>query len=521
MSSLTRSLESSEKDLIAAIITKVFEEMDVNRDGKIGLHEWRHCRLLDACSPGPSVAAAIAQRLGQLENDALLRRLVRDWDVADRRAAGLILREAVPDLGLDDALGNELLKAMDSIGADDLTYAEFCAHCLGLDFTLVELFLYDLSAYFPSQLPSTWGRHDANEGIWHTGVVAFSTEYYYLGSICRDLPGQTLFGPPTKRLRLGVTLQSEGQLAELIKALDSCFQPELYDCVEHNGIHFSDEVVRFLIGRPIPNTVRLLSERISKTPIADVLRPSLHKLLGRQEVASAIGSSELSHQGASGSLRFVARSGDVVLVEVPECSAPIVAHVSNDHGNGTCDLCWFDGDGHHHMSTCMRSLDLRPYMIPARLKKSIYEVALHALDVVNASTLPLIMESSCQLRADRGSLDTCPRGHPLGAMELSSCQSCSRHRVCHQCGEAIPHKDLRVACRACEYDLCRHCWRQRRRFITRQSPACSDPAHSTLGYLQCPLGHNLERLAGQVHGQRACSNCDLEFECLRVQRLTS
>jgi hypothetical protein len=46
-----------------------------------------------------------------------------------------------------------------------------------------------MAAQFSRQLI---GKHI--EGVWHTGIVVFSKEYYFGGGISYDDPGRTPFG---------------------------------------------------------------------------------------------------------------------------------------------------------------------------------------------------------------------------------------------------------------------------------------------------------------------------------------
>ncbi|RZC79339.1 hypothetical protein C5167_003563 [Papaver somniferum] len=68
----------------------------------------------------------------------------------------------------------------------------------------VTLNVYDLSQGLARQLSTTFlGR--AIEGIWHTGIVVFGSEYYFGGGIQHSPVGTTPYGKPIKELDLGVT----------------------------------------------------------------------------------------------------------------------------------------------------------------------------------------------------------------------------------------------------------------------------------------------------------------------------
>ncbi|EME30583.1 uncharacterized protein Gasu_20450 [Galdieria sulphuraria] len=55
---------------------------------------------------------------------------------------------------------------------------------------LVSLHVYDLSQGLARQW-STWILGTQLEGIWHTGIVVYSKEFFYGGGICVERPGQT------------------------------------------------------------------------------------------------------------------------------------------------------------------------------------------------------------------------------------------------------------------------------------------------------------------------------------------
>merc|ERR1711920_1218897 len=63
-----------------------------------------------------------------------------------------------------------------------------------------------------------------------------------------------------------------------------------------------------------------------------------------------------------------------------------------------------------------------------------------------------------------------------------------------------------MCCNACKYAICEVCW-ERRRASLQDTPARPCAVFSVPD-LNCPAGHLMERLVGQVvHGDRSCRNC--------------
>lgn len=63
----------------------------------------------------------------------------------------------------------------------------------------VTLYVYDLSMGLANMYSRLFvGQHF--EGIWHTGIVVFGTEYFYGGGVCAMPPGTTPYGTPVKKI---------------------------------------------------------------------------------------------------------------------------------------------------------------------------------------------------------------------------------------------------------------------------------------------------------------------------------
>ncbi|CAK0910412.1 unnamed protein product [Prorocentrum cordatum] len=317
----------------------------------------------------------------------------------------------------------QMLRRMDAEGAEDLTYAEFCAHRLELQFARVELYLYDLSRSMAHVLsPVLLGRHE--NGVWHSSVVVHGTEFYYYGTLRLADPGTTEFGEPTEVVDLGVTLRSSAEVDEMLDKLDAEFQPEKYDVFRHNCNDLSDKLVLYLLGRHIPDSVRLLTERLAKSSLVRVLAPLLNRVLGARHESNAkaslthapslvdalqaaeaeapalisesqqlgagdlaLGPQLLRHpssealakelevyriyeagesEGEDGALQ------ELVYSEVPGLARRVVAQVTKQNtARGTSDLKWFNKGGCFHIAASIRTRDLAPYRAACALESAV------------------------------------------------------------------------------------------------------------------------------------------------------
>ncbi|KAF7457671.1 UBA/TS-N domain-containing protein [Cryptosporidium felis] len=152
----------------------------------------------------------------------------------------------------------------------------------------VELHIYDLSNGMASQLsPMLLGR--TIEAIYHTGVLVFGFEYFYGGGIVCVRPEEIvrLYGmSPIRTLTLGVTKKSQTELNGHLEAISREFNSENYDLLNHNCNHFSDNVVRFLLGEGIPAYILNLPNEVMRTPFGSMILPMLQKAQKSQAVRS-------------------------------------------------------------------------------------------------------------------------------------------------------------------------------------------------------------------------------------------
>ncbi|CAH0579552.1 unnamed protein product [Chrysodeixis includens] len=147
----------------------------------------------------------------------------------------------------------------------------------------VELYIYDLTKGLASLLsPAILGRQI--EGVWHTAVVVYQTEYFFgAGGITNCTPGSTQLGAPYRVERLGETFVPYQMFLEYIHALGTTtYTPSSYNLLEHNCNHFSEEVAQFLCGAHIPKHIVAQPEELLPSAHS-ALQGLLDSMLPRQQ----------------------------------------------------------------------------------------------------------------------------------------------------------------------------------------------------------------------------------------------
>ncbi|CAI5929143.1 unnamed protein product [Closterium sp. NIES-65] len=141
----------------------------------------------------------------------------------------------------------------------------------------VVLHVYDLSRGLARQLSQTL-LGTAIDAVYHTGVVAYGTEYWFGAGIQRGVPGRTDFGPPMEAIRLGCTEIPRDLFEQFLADVSVNYSPHRYSLLSHNCNHFSDEVAHFLLGRGIPSRILDLPRHVLSSPQGALLAPLLQQL---------------------------------------------------------------------------------------------------------------------------------------------------------------------------------------------------------------------------------------------------
>jgi len=135
----------------------------------------------------------------------------------------------------------------------------------------VTLYLYDLSR----GLAKIYSRQIAGQqfdGIWHTSIVVYGTEYYYASGIQTSVPGQTHHGQPMKTFDMGETFIPKDLFIEFLHEISNRYSEKTYDLFENNCNNFSNEVCQFLTGKNIPEFIINLPKEALNTPLGPLVR---------------------------------------------------------------------------------------------------------------------------------------------------------------------------------------------------------------------------------------------------------
>lgn len=135
----------------------------------------------------------------------------------------------------------------------------------------VEVWAYDISnGAAESMLRGILGVEV--EGIWHTSVVVFSTEYYFFSGIKRAVPGTTHFGAPKKKISFGVTNIGKQELDLFLEKNKDLYTDKTYDLFQNNCNHFTNALLMYLVGEEVPAYIMELSNALKDTPLGEMIK---------------------------------------------------------------------------------------------------------------------------------------------------------------------------------------------------------------------------------------------------------
>lgn len=142
----------------------------------------------------------------------------------------------------------------------------------------VTLQIYDISQGMAKVLsPMFIGKQI--DGIWHTSLVVFGKEYYFGGGICCDVPLTTPFGMPVQRISMGFTRKTQEDLMKFFSCVSHRFTVDSYHIVDHNCNNFTDEALRFLLDKKIPEHISGLPKELLNTPIGQQFAPMIDSMM--------------------------------------------------------------------------------------------------------------------------------------------------------------------------------------------------------------------------------------------------
>ena len=103
-------------------------------------------------------------------------------------------------------------------------------------------------------------------------------EYYFGCGICVKPAGQAVPMAACDVLDFGTTTKTEAELLTFLCSATPRFTAATYDVLDHNCNHFSDELARFLTGRPVPEHILNMANEALSTPRGQALRGMLEGL---------------------------------------------------------------------------------------------------------------------------------------------------------------------------------------------------------------------------------------------------
>lgn len=141
----------------------------------------------------------------------------------------------------------------------------------------VQLAVYDLSRGMATTMSQAiLGQRI--DGIWHTGIVVYSCEYYFGGGIQVSPTGYFARSnqlQPVQMLDMGTTTKSKADLEQYLQSINNLFTQQTYDLINNNCNNFADNICRFLTSRGIPEHIVDLPRIVFSTPGGAMLRPMI------------------------------------------------------------------------------------------------------------------------------------------------------------------------------------------------------------------------------------------------------
>lgn len=462
-----REIDHNLQLVIEEMVRRRFGEMSLrfHVDG-IGEEEWIHHMMLRNSSPSYLATKMLNEQLQAMpaHQPSFLEQIQIAFCAFDTRGEGYVPRKhwrravqvargvyATDDVNVED---------FDTNGDGTMNYFEFVACVVGCRPVEVDLAMYDLSGGAASWIPSAVLDGHKFAGVWHTGVRVFGKEYWYGGYIYEQADfSRVPFGAPTRVLRLGKTLVSEGKFQEFLGSeMTGIFRPQNYDVLQNNCNFFSNEVVQFLLnGKQIPEEVLVQPSLVHRSTLAPLVVPLMNGRLGG-DVANRMSHriDDLTHEW-----RRRVRVGDVVLCRQRFVDSPFVALITGlevIHCQRFADIIVFRGekeddpDGPQDDNTW----NMEPHtlagvpdtqLFPCLEETQAGATILRVWRTVNRRAGTVMRRPSAILP-----LPCCQEGHGL---ELSPPGWFGGKPLCSVCGQRFDAG--RMSCTLCNFELCGMC----------------------------------------------------------------
>lgn len=144
----------------------------------------------------------------------------------------------------------------------------------------VYLRVYDLSQGMAKAMSKQLTGHQI-DGIWHTGVQVWDTEYSFGQGVEEFRPGHSHYGQPIQIIDLGMTEIPQSVFQEFIGQCKAIWTAQKYHLLDNNCNNFSQQLVEFLVGKTIPSYISDLPAQFLSTPFGQMLRPTIEAMFSR------------------------------------------------------------------------------------------------------------------------------------------------------------------------------------------------------------------------------------------------
>ena len=134
----------------------------------------------------------------------------------------------------------------------------------------VQLFIYDVSHGMAERFSQALIGKKIN-AIYHTSLVVFGKEFYFAGGICYDPPRTTPFGHPIEVKDHGTTELTAQDFFDFIQSVKSKYTLNSYHILNNNCNHFTNEMIEFLTGDPLPDYILNQAKEYQNTPIGKLM----------------------------------------------------------------------------------------------------------------------------------------------------------------------------------------------------------------------------------------------------------
>jgi len=306
-------LSKEDEELIEHSCDAFFFQMDISNDGYVSYEEFITFMLgTDEARAGLDMATWRNEiNMSLKKNPKKLEEMIKQFKTWDKNGDGKVTKEELEEVLLDmhnsaesnnndirrvQKIKDDIFDVADVDGDGNVDLWEVMSYMLGRKKTPVEVLLYDVSSGFTEK----WSKVLMGKTVRaaHTGVLAYNSEYWYGGGIYRsEPPCNKCFGEPLTQysdsellerseqhpdlpvIKIGYTFVTHDEfVAWLAEKMVPLYDRERYDLLTHSCNHFTNQVVTFLTGNPLPDRIFEL-QKAFLTPTLIAMRPFLNKFM--------------------------------------------------------------------------------------------------------------------------------------------------------------------------------------------------------------------------------------------------